>query len=258
MNTHIKLERKDEVGNLILFAEDHSKPPTIDFNFLNELETKIREIRSEIESYRAVIIQSQHPKYFIVGANLEALKQLTKDSIREWVRRGHEVFNALEDLPLPVIAKVKGYALGGGLELALACDFIFCSTNAFLGQPEVNLGFVTGWGGSFRLPRRINIAKAKDLIFTGRILNADQAYNIGLIDFVGNEQELDLFINETIVSIKKNSIIAIGMVKKLIQNSILNNAEMSCYEEAVASSVCISSGDTQERLANFFQKKKKK
>lgn len=258
MNTHIKLERKDEVGNLILFAEDQSKPPTIDFNVLNELETRIREIRSDIESYRAVIIQSEHPKYFIVGANLEALKQLTKDSIREWVRRGHEVFNALENLPLPVIAKVKGYGLGGGLELALACDFIFCSNNAFLGQPEVNLGFVTGWGGSFRLPRRIGIAKAKDLIFTGKIIDADQAYNMDLIDFVGNEEELDLFINETIANIKKNSSIAIGMVKKLIQNSVLNNGDMSCYEEAVASSVCISSGDTQERLADFFQKKKKK
>ena len=86
---------------------------------------------------------------------------------------------------------------GGGLEVALACDFIFCSNNAFLGQPEVNLGFVTGWGGSFRLPRRIGIAKAKDLIFTGRTLDAEQAYNMDLIDFAGNEEELDLFINET-------------------------------------------------------------
>ena len=258
MDTHIKLERKDKVGNLILFTEDRNKPPTIDFNVLNELETRIRGIRSDIESYRAVIIQSEHPKYFIVGANLEALKHLTKDSVREWVRRGHEVFNALEDLPVPVIAKVKGYALGGGLELALACDFIYCSNNAFLGQPEVSLGFVTGWGGSFRLPRRVGIAKAKNLIFTGKILDADQAHNMGLIDFVGSEEELDLFINETIANIKKNSGIAIGMVKKLIQNSVLNNGDMSCYEEAVASSVCISSGDTQERLADFFQKKRKK
>jgi len=258
MNTYISLDYREHVGYLSFSPEDPKKPPTLDYDVLDELEQHLKKIRLESESLNALIVQSHSPKYFIVGANLEALKTINQDSIIHWVRRGHEVFNMLEDLPLPVIAKVSGYALGGGLELAMACDFIVSSENASFGQPETGLGFIPGWGGSRRLPRRIGEAKAKELIFTGKIISAAEAYRMGLINFVGTEQELDEYIAATLQNIAQKSRLANAIVKDLIKHGLTSDRQANCYEESLASSVCLASGDTQHRLEEFFRKKEKR
>lgn len=258
MKTHVTLEYHENITYLTFSPDEPNKPPALDYEVLDELEQHLKKIRAESESLAAVIVQSDSSKYFIVGANLQALKEINKDTIVEWVRRGHEVFNMLEDLPLPVIAKITGYALGGGLELAMACDFILSSENASFGQPETGLGFITGWGGSRRLPRRIGETKAKELIFTGKIISAAEADRIGLINFMGTKQELEEYIAATIQNIAKNSRLANSLVKNLIKNSLTSDRQTNCYEESIASSVCLASGDTQRRLKEFFQKREKR
>ncbi len=258
MKTHVILEYHENTVYLTFSPDEPDKPPTLDYEALDELEQHLKEIRAKSKSLSAVVVRSSSPKYFIVGANLQALKKINKDSIIKWVRRGHEVFNVLEDLPLPVIARITGYALGGGLELAMACDFILSSKNASFGQPETGLGFITGWGGSRRLPRRIGEAKAKELIFTGKIISAVEAYRLGLINFVGTEPELEEYLAAIIQHIARNSRLANSLVKNLIKNSLTSDRQANCYEESIASSVCLASGDTQQRLKEFFQKREKR
>jgi enoyl-CoA hydratase len=255
MKTHVNLEYQENIAYLTFSSEDPDKPPALDYEVLDELEQHLKKIRAENESLAVLVVQSSSTKYFIVGANLQALKTINKDSITEWIERGHDVFNMLEDLPLPVIAKITGYTLGGGLELALACDLIFSSQEASFGQPEAKLGFIPGWGGSYRLPRRIGEARAKELIFTGKTINAEEAYRIGLINFVGTETELEEHVSSTIQNIAKNSKLAISLVKRLIKSSLTSDLQANCSKESLASSVCLTSGDTQQRLEDFFKKR---
>ncbi len=258
MKTHVTLNYQEHIAYLSFEMDPPNKPSTLDYEVLDELEQHTRTIRAQKEELDAVVVQSHSPKYFVVGANLQALKQIDKDSIIYWVRRGHEVFNALEDLPLPVIAKITGHALGGGLELAMACDFILSSTQASFGHPETGLGFIPGWGGSYRLPRRIGETKAKELIYTGKILSAEEAYHIGITNFVGSEEELEHYLSSTLRDIAKSSRVANSLVKGIIKNSLTSTLQTSCYEESVASSVCLASGDTQQRLAAFFQQRERR
>jgi len=255
MKTHVTLEYHENIAYLTFSAEKSDKPATLDYEVLNELEQCLKKIHVDSESLVALVVQGSSHKYFIVGANLRILKTIDKDSITEWVRRGHEVFDMLEDISLPVIAKVTGYALGGGLELALACDFILSSKNAFFGQPETALGFIPGWGGSYRLPRRIGEARAKELIFTGKIIGAEEAYQIGLVNFVGTEEELEEYVSSTIQNITQNSRLAISIAKRLVRSSMTSDMQVNYQKESLASSVCLASGDTQQRLKEFLRKK---
>ncbi len=255
MRTHVNLELKKEIATLTFSTGEEGKPPTLDFDVLDELEGCLQNIRVNLSACRVVVLQSSSPKYFIVGANIEALQKIDKDSILEWVRRGHEVFNTLEELPVPVAAIVGGYALGGGLELAMACDLIAATERAHFGQPETSLGLVPGWGGSFRLPRRIGTARARELFFTGKVIDAAEAYILGLVNFVGSEDEVNSYISSTCKAIIRNSPIAIDMIKRLSRNSMCSDPQGMAHEEAIASSVCLSSGDTQRRLAEFLQQR---
>jgi enoyl-CoA hydratase len=207
------------------------------------------------DTIRAVVVQSDFAKYFIVGANINALHTLNAETIVPWVQRGHAAFNRLARLPLPVIAKVEGFALGGGLELAMACDFIIATESAKFGQPEANLGVVAGWGGSYRLPRRVGVAKAKALFFTGRIVDAQTALDIGLVDFVG---DVDAYLGELLVDIRKCGQAAVSSMKRLIDNGLDATIEQNCLDEAVASSRVMANADTQARVASYLESRKKK
>lgn len=146
MQTTVKLSMDADIGTLTFVCDETGKPTTLDLRVLDELDAHLSTIESHSDRLRAVLVESAYPKYFIVGANINALKTLNADTIVPWVKKGHEVFNRLEALPLPVIAIVEGYALGGGLELAMACDMILAADTAKFGQPEANLGVVSGWG----------------------------------------------------------------------------------------------------------------
>ncbi len=259
MKSSVRARIEDGVGRILMECSVPEKPPTLDYEVLDGLEAAIEGFADAASegALRAVTVESASEKYFVVGANLEALKKIDKDSIRAWVERGHRVFNALADLPVPVIAKVSGFALGGGLELAMACDFIAASEGARFGLPEAGLGFVPGWGGISRLASRVGVPRAKELLATGRIVDAAEVYRLGIADFVGDAAELDAYLGRTLDSIKRNSALAISLTKKIL-NAESERRARSVLDEAAASAVCLASGDTADRLAAFFKSREKK
>ena len=259
MKTLVRSRIENGVGYVVLEPEVSGKPPTLDYGVLEGLESAVRDFSAAAErgELRAVVVESASPKYFVVGANLEALKKIDKDSIAAWVERGHRVFGALADLPVPVVAAVRGYCLGGGLELALACDFIAASDSARFGLPEAGLGFVPGWGGISRLAERVGVSRAKELLATGRVMDAAEARTLGLIVFAGTAEELDEYLGRTLESIKKNSRLAVSLTKKIL-NAESDRRARSLFDEATASTVCLSSGDTGRRLDDFFKSREKK
>jgi enoyl-CoA hydratase len=256
MKTTVTFERSDDIGYLTFACEDPIKPATLDHDVLDTLATHLTQIRSQSCELRAVVVRSSSEKYFVVGANINALQTLDAETIVPWVKKGHTVFSQLESLPVPVIARIEGYALGGGLELAMACDILAASRNAKLGQPEANLGFVAGWGGSYRLPRRIGVGRAKELFFTGQVIDAEQAHGLGLVDFVGDGAELEEYLSSLLEGIRRCSGLAVSETKKLVNESLDLTLEQACAAEAVASSVCIASQETKARVVEFLESRK--
>ncbi len=258
MKTHAVLTSSDGVATILFSPEEPGKPPTVDYELLDELEGHIGSIAARADETTAVVLRSASPKYFVVGANLEALKTVNKDTIFRWIERGHEVFNKLENLPVPVVAVVTGFALGGGLELAMAADYILAADTAKFGQPEAGLGFIPGWGGCFRLPERIGSQRAKELFYTGRTIDAREAFDIGLVNFVGTSDELETRLAGSLEAMKKNSSLSVRLIKKLVNASMTENRNRAVAEEAAVSGVCLASGDTAERLKAFFASREKK
>jgi enoyl-CoA hydratase len=258
MQTHISLETQTDIAYLTFSCDEPGKPATLDLQVLGELEQALDGILAQAGQLRAVIVRSDAPKYFVVGANVNALETLGAEAIVSWIQKGHAAFGRLEGLPLPVIARVEGYALGGGLELAMACDLILATTNARLGQPEANLGFVAGWGGTYRLPRRVGIARAKEMFFTGRILDAPEAYALGLVDFCGEPDELDEHLDALLESIRRCSPVAISQMKALVNNSLNITAQEACSAETTASGICMTEGDTKARVSAFLESRRRR
>ncbi len=254
MPTHIHYRRQKDVVTLTFSPEIEGKPPTLDLDVLDRLKDILERIEEDLGELRAVVIRSNSEKYFIVGANIDALAELDAQSIVPWVQRGHAVFNLLSEFPLPVIAWVEGFALGGGLELALACDLILATDNARLGQPEAKLGLVSGWGGSHRLPRRVGLAKAKEMFFTAKIMDARSAYDFGLVDFVGIREAVQQHLDNLLEGIRSCSPIAVAQMKLLLDDSLDTTIDENSLSEASASYHCMESADTQARIAAFLKK----
>lgn len=244
MPTQIQLTRDGSVHRILFSAG--GKPCTLDHEVLEQLDACLDTI--ETSDGRSVRIESDSEKYFVVGANINALATLDASTIAAWVHHGHTVFSRLEALPLPVVCVVRGFALGGGLELALACDMIFASNTATFGQPETSLGFVTGWGGSARLPRRVGPGRAREMIFSGRQVAAEEALKIGLIEFVGSEDALAARLADFESAVASQSATATAAMKKLLAL----HGDNGCEAEAEASQELFQTGDTAVRLEAFL------
>jgi enoyl-CoA hydratase len=133
---------------------------------------------------RAIVITGAGDRAFSAGADIRQMQAMSVDEARRWSQLGHDVFQVLEDVPLPTIAAINGVAVGGGCEVALACDLRYAVENAQLGQPEIKLGMIPGWGGTQRLPRLVGQSRALDLVLTGRLIDAQDAHRLGLVDQV--------------------------------------------------------------------------
>ncbi|MFP4048572.1 MAG: enoyl-CoA hydratase/isomerase family protein, partial [Desulfovermiculus sp.] len=156
---------------------------------LQELEQAILEIRANADA-RVMVITGAGDKAFVAGADISEFPKMNALQARMFAQKGHDVFFALEDLPIPVIACVNGFALGGGCEMAMSCDFIYASDQAKFGQPEINLGIIPGFGGTQRLSRLVGRAKAKELCMTGDQITAQEARDIGLVAQIFPHAEL--------------------------------------------------------------------
>jgi enoyl-CoA hydratase len=231
------------------------KPPTLDHTVMDAFDKILTEIEARGAEISVVVLQSASPKFFCAGANLKAMEAIDAHTIGPWVERGHRLMNRIEALPFPTVARVEGYALGGGLELAMACDLIFASDNAHFGQPETKLGLVTGWGGSFRLARRAGLARAKELVFTGRIFEADEAVRLGIAEWHGSASELERHLDEFLRAVAGNGRVAVHEMKKILAACGHTKIEDNLALEAAASRRCLIEGDAAERLQRFLSKK---
>lgn len=233
------------------------KPPTLDHAVMDAFERELAALEVRAEELRAVVLRSASPRFFCAGANLKVMETIDGGSIGPWVRRGHALLNRLEALPVPVVARVEGFALGGGLELAMACDLIFASSAARFGQTEAKLGFVTGWGGSYRLVRRVGLARAKELVFSGRIIDAAEAVRIGLAEWQGASGELEARLGEFLAGVAGNSRVAVAAMKRILESCPRTRLEENAAIEAEESRRVLADGDAAERLQAFLRKKER-
>ena len=168
----------------------------------------------DLESVRVLILTGAGEKSFVAGADIGEMSTLTKAEGEAFGKKGNDVFRKLETFPIPVIAAVNGFALGGGCEISMSCDIRICSENAVFGQPEVGLGITPGFGGTQRLARIVGVGMAKQMIYSARNIKADEAYRIGLVNAVYPLEELMPAAQKLAASIAKNAPIAVRNCKK--------------------------------------------
>lgn len=227
----------------------------LDLQTLRELKECIEEIRRD-SRVKAVILQGAGDKAFVAGSDLMAMSRMTAHEAMAFSRFGHEVFNAIENLPMAVIGAIHGYCLGGGLGLALACDFRYASTTAKFGQPEVKYGIIPGFGGSQTLARLIGQGRAKEMIYTGDLIDAQEAYRIGLVNRVLPGEQLMETCEAVCRKIMKKGPIAIGSAKDAINRGLSMDLASGLSYEAQVFGNCFATLDQTEGMKAFLEKRK--
>jgi enoyl-CoA hydratase len=210
----------------------------------------------DLDKTRAVILTGDGVKAFVAGADISEMSELTKTEGETFGKLGNDIFRKVETFPIPVIAAVNGFALGGGCELAMSCDIRICSDNAVFGQPEVGLGITPGFGGTQRLARIIGLGKAKELIYTAKNIKADEAARIGLVNAVYPQEELipNAFkITEKIINYAP---IAVRAAKKAINEGIHEDMDSAIKIEEKLFGSCFETEDQREGMAAFLNKRK--
>ncbi len=209
----------------------------------------------DLETVRCVVLTGAGDKSFVAGADIGEMSTLTKAEGEAFGKKGNDVFRKIETFPLPVIAAINGFALGGGNELAMSCDFRICSENAVFGQPEVGLGITPGFGGTQRLARLVGAGYAKYMIYTARNIKADEAYRIGLVNQVVPAEELMATAEKLASIIAGNAPIAVRNCKKAVNDGLEVNMDDALVVEEKLFGDCFQSWDQQEGMANFLRKK---
>ena len=220
---------------------------------LDELNAVIDGI--DTDAVRAVILTGAGEKSFVAGADIGEMSTLTKAEGEAFGKKGNDVFRKLETLPVPVIAAVNGFALGGGCEISMSCDIRICSDNAMFGQPEVGLGITPGFGGTQRLARTVGVGMAKQLIYTAKNIKADEALRIGLVNAVYPQEELMAAAEKLASQIAANAPIAVRACKKAINDGLQTDIDKALVIEEGLFGSCFETEDQKEGMANFLRKK---
>ena len=219
---------------------------------LEGLEQAFNALEADI---RAVVLTGGGDKAFVAGADIQGMSEFSVVDAEAFALRGQQLLNHIGKLHCPVIAAVNGYALGGGCELAMGCDFIIASDKALFGQPEVSLGVIPGFGGTQRLIRRVGISTAMDLCLTGRLIKAEEALSIGLVSRVvsGDVLEAALSVAE---EIGKKGPVAVRLAKRAIVENSDESLASGLAAEASLFAMCFSTEDQKEGMAAFLEKRK--
>lgn len=207
------------------------------------------------ESIKAVILTGEGSKAFSAGADIEYMAKITPDESVEYAKLGQDVTNAIELVRQPTIAAVNGYALGGGCEVAMSCDVRLASETARMGQPEVTIGIPPGWGGTQRLLRIVGVAKAKELVYTGRLIKAQEALEIGLVNHVFPPETLMEEAVKMAQRIASNSAIGVQMSKIAINKGRNADLDTGLSMELLAWRNCFTDPDRSKRMTDFVNKK---
>jgi enoyl-CoA hydratase len=210
----------------------------------------------EDTSVKALVLTGEGDKAFVAGADIAYMVKLDPLQSRKFSRYGQEVLFSLEKLTIPVIACVNGFALGGGTELAMACDFIYASENAKFGQPEINLGIIPGFGGTQRLSRLVGKAMAKELCMTGMMITAQEAKEVGLVNKVFPPEKLWEETMKTANVMASKGKVSMKAVKRCIDRGFDLDLHSGCYMESDSFALCMSSPDGKEGMSAFLEKRK--
>lgn len=250
--------------NIILEIDDNIA--TIFFNrpkalnalnnaLFDELDTALDQIK-ENSDIKVLILTGAGEKAFVAGADIAELVKMDPLQGKYFSRKGQKVFSKIEDLPIPAIAAVNGFALGGGLEAALGCDFIYASEKALFGMPEINLGLIPGFGGTQRLARRIGENRAKELVFTGKNIKVQEAFEYGIVNKICDHDKLMKEVLKTADLIASKGKVALRSAKEAIQNGLNTNLENGCRIENDIFGLTMSSQDAKEGTSAFLEKRK--
>lgn len=210
----------------------------------------------DLSATRVVIITGAGEKSFVAGADISEMSTSTIVEAEKFGKRGNDIFRKIETFPIPVIAAINGFALGGGCELAMACDIRICSENALFGQPEVGLGITPGFGGTQRLARLVGLGKAKELIYAGNTIKAEEALKIGLVNHVYPLETLMEEAMKLANKIAKNAPIAVRASKKAINTGIDTDMDRAIIIEEKLFASCFETEDQIEAMKAFLEKRK--
>lgn len=253
---NLKLETKEN-GVWVLTLSRPEALNALNAPLLNEMADALRQLSEmDFDHARALVITGSGNKSFVAGADIKEMTDMSPEQAYQFAQKGQSIFQELNLLKIPVIAAVNGFALGGGCELALGCDFIIASDNAKFGLPEVSLGLIPGFGGTVRLFQAIGLRKAKEFIFSGELISADEAYRLGLVSQVVPQSELMSAIFKKLDAILTRSPLAVASAKKSIFESYNMDIERALQNEAKIFSVLFESEDTQEGTKAFLEKRK--
>ena len=222
---------------------------------LLELQQALKEVE-ERKDVRVVILTGEGEKSFVAGADIAEMKDMTPAQALAFSQLGHATLGMIENLSKPVIAAVNGYALGGGLEIALACDFIYASQQAKLGVPEGTLGIFPGFGGTQRLPRLIGKGRAKELIFTGEMVDAQMAHELGIVNKVFPPERLLEEVKNTARRIAQNGPVAVSMAKGSVNAGYNLGTEEGEAIEITIWANCFATHDQKEGMGAFLEKRR--
>ena len=251
--THILLEKK---GNVAIATIDRPKAlNALNSEVLNDLNMLVDTVNADPE-IRVLILTGSGEKAFVAGADIGEMSSLSKAEGEAFGKKGNDVFRRIETLPIPVIAAVNGYALGGGCELSMACDIRIASDTAVFGQPETGLGITPGFGGTQRLARLIGPGMAKQLIYSARNIKADEALRIGLVNAVYPAEELMAAAEKLAETIARNAPIAVRACKKAINEGLEQPMDEAIVLEEKLFGSCFETEDQKEGMGAFLEKRK--
>lgn len=250
---NILFEVKDGVG-VLTFNRPKSlnalNPKTIE-----EVADVVGRVKKD-QSIRVLLLTGAGEKAFVAGADISEFQKMNPLEARQFAERGQEIFFQLEQLAIPVIAVVNGFALGGGCEIAMSCDFIYASDKAKFGQPEINLGIIPGFGGTQRLARLVGRAKAKELCMTAEMIDAQQAKDLGLVVKVLPAAQLMEETMKVANALAAKGPVALRAIKHVIDRGCDGDLKSGCALEAESFGVCFASQDAKEGVAAFLEKRK--
>ncbi|MGB9684660.1 MAG: enoyl-CoA hydratase/isomerase family protein [Candidatus Bathyarchaeales archaeon] len=222
---------------------------------VGEILQALEDVKTD-ENTRVVVLTGAGEKAFSAGADIKAMKGMNALKARALSQMGEKICTALENLEKPVIAAINGYALGGGLEVTMACDLRIASENARMGQTEINIGLIPGWGGTQRLTRLIGATKAKELIFTGKMIDAKAAEQLGIVNMVVSPDKFREAVRQFALEIAQKAPVALKVAKALINKGAEISLDAALALEREGFGVVASTEDLQEGVSAFIEKRK--
>ena len=250
---NITLSVEDEIG--ILTINRPKALNALNMETLNEIQAGLREVKAH-PNLKALIVTGAGEKAFVAGADIQEMQGMDSIEALNFSRLGHYTLNMIQDLEQPVIAAVNGFALGGGTEIALACDFIYASENAKFGLPEATLGVFPGFGGTQRLPRLIGKGRAKELIFTGKMISAQEAFQLGIVNRVFPLATLLEETKKVAVQVAGNGPVGVRLAKMVVNKGFNMDLTEACSLESYAFGISFSTEDQKEGMKAFLEKRK--